>query len=326
MPAVELLKTTLAAILPLFGLVLVGYLGKKTRVLLESDAGVLSRFVVNIALPAFIIDAFLNNHVRTEYFKLPIVLWVAAALAFALGVLANGALKGEKRSAGATAMSSAFGNTGYLGYPLTTALLPGLLPAAVICDQLGMALLLYPGVVIVASVFGRASGEPISKSFLRYARSPLFLAMIAGAVIALVRSRAMSGPELRAIDELAPLGQALASILHGLAEATIPVILVAIGLLLRTSTLASHWKAVTIIGVIKLLIMPLAGWALARYGLGLHGKTLTVCVLELAVPPSAAATVFAGEYDMDGPLAVAAFFALTVASAVTIPVMLTLLR
>jgi len=326
---VELFKSTLGAILPLFGLVLIGYLGKKARVLHATDAQVLSRFVVDIALPAFIVDAFVTHHLRAAYFKLPVTLWVASAIAFGATLMIGKLTRATPKTIGAMILLSCFGNTGYMGYPITTALLPKLLPATVLCDQLGMSLLLYPGAVMLGSIYGRTEEQSLRDAIGKFARSPIFIALVVGIAAALAPSlhAPIPGSPLVASYFFAhSLLRGILAVLHTTALATIPVVLIAIGLMLRPSTLKQHWKEVSYIGLLKLIVSPVVGWAVGRYALGFAGPLLTICVLECGVPPSASATVFAGQYEMDGSLAIAAFFALTIASAVTLPIAVTLLR
>ncbi len=77
---------------------------------------------------------------------------------------------------------------------------------------------------------------------------------------------------------------------------------------------------------LKLIIMPVIAYSVSRWVFHLHGGLLSVSTLEAAVPPAATTVVFAIRYRLDSDLAVALFFALTVASAVTLPLMLSILR
>jgi hypothetical protein len=111
-----------------------------------------------------------------------------------------------------------------------------------------------------------------------------------------------------------------------LGSVTVPVVLIAVGLLLRPSSLPQHVSKVAVIGLFKLVALPVVVWTVGRYLFHVTGSMLEVCVLQAAMPPSATSTVFAGQYDMDGSLAIASFFALTVISAITLPIMLGILR
>ena len=75
----------------------------------------------------------------------------------------------------------------------------------------------------------------------------------------------------------------------------------------------------------KLLVGPLAMWGLCRL-LGLGSEVRMDGVLEAAMPASVMASVLAAQNDMEGDFAVGVVFISTVLSAVTIPLLLTVLR
>jgi predicted permease len=312
----------LTAIIPLFALIFLGYVAKKIHLLHATDAPVLNRFVIFITLPAFIFHAILTNKLRPELIKLPFVFWVAELLMLGMAVAAGRFLKWPRPAIGTLAMQGTFGNTGYLGYPICTAVLPLRLPGAVIIDQFGMSIPLYPLAPIMGQMFGhgRAASASTASPF-QFLKTPVVVAL----VIAILLKFIPSG-WVPASPPLAEAGQLFMLLLTMIGNVTIPVVLIAIGILLRPSSLAMHGKKVAFVGIFKLLIMPIVVWLLAKYAFHISGSLLAVCVMEAAMPPSASSTVFAGQYDLDGGLAIASFFALTVVSAVTLPLMLGILR
>jgi len=327
---VLLFSKVLLSALPLFGLVAIGYLSKRFRILHVTDTDVLNRFVMDIALPAFIFDALVHNKVRAAYLTLPVVIWVSEIAVLLIGLAVAKLLKFGPKQTGTILLVSTFANTGYLGYPMTTALFPALLPATVIMDQMGMSMFLYPSAAMLGSVYGRSTGKSFWQSLSRSLRSPIFLAMLVGLAF---RFMPWPGPPAGHKAAIAyymavAIVQALGKSLHVVAQATVPVILISIGIILRPSTLTQHMGAVSVIAVLRLLVAPFVGFLVARYLIGIHDDPtlISVCVLECALPPSANATMFSGQYDMDGSLGAAAFFALTILSAVTIPLVLSVLR
>lgn len=315
--------------MPLFGLVAIGYLGKKLRILHVTDAEVLNRFVINIALPSFIVDAFLHNKVHVSYLSLPLVIWISNIGIFGLAFVASKLLKLNLKQTGTVLLLSTFGNTGFLGYPMTMALHPDLIPANVILDQIGMSLFLYPVALLLGGGLGRTSDESIAHSIYRFIKSPLMASMVVGLGFKLLPIPAMphGGPLGPVFVGASHALHALVSAIHLVGLSTIPVILVAIGILLRPSAIGSHLGNVAVIGLFRLIVAPIFGFLVSRYVLGIHDPALlTICVLISGTPPSATATVITGQYEMDGSLGVAAFFALTILSALTIPLMLSILH
>jgi predicted permease len=318
---VSVYSDVLTPIIPLFALILFGYLAKKTRLLHVTDAPVLNRFVISITLPAFVFHALLSHHLRADLLALPFIFWIAEALVLLIGRGSTRLLKWSGPQIGTLLLESIFGNTGYIGYPMTTAVLPIRLPAAVIIDQFGMSIPLYAGAPILGGFFGNSRIDVRPKIRLDFLRSPAFLALATGILVRLIPQRFVPTEPV-----LVNAGALFMKVIGLVGGVTVPVVLIAVGLLLRPSSLARHSAQVALIGLLKLIVLPIVTWLTARFVFHITGTLLEVCVLQASMPPAATATVFAGQYDMDGSLAIASFFALTVASALTIPLMLSLLR
>ena len=311
----------LFAIVPLFALILFGYVAKKTRLLHVTDAPVLNRFVISISLPAFVFHAVLAHRLRPELVQLPFLFWAGDLLLLGIGLTVAGLLRWPKPATGTLVLQTLFGNTGYLGYPICTAILPARLPAAVIIDQLGMSMGLYPGGPILGSIYGTSkSPKSFAKTF-SFAKSPVFITLIVAILLRLLPPSLV--PQNAALLVVGKLFMQVVALIGGV---TVPVVLIAIGLLLRPSSLAEHGSKVAVLGLLKLIALPVIVWSLAKFLFHIHGDMLEICVLQAAMPPSAMATVFSGQYDLDSNLAIASFFALTVVSAATLPLMIGLLR
>lgn len=317
---VELLRQVLLTILPLFGLIVIGYIAKRIRLLHVTDAQVLNRLVVQVTLPAFLFAAVATHTLEPVYVKLPFALWAGQAVALGVTWLYTRWMKLPRAKAGSMMLVSTFGNTGFLGYPLTMALMPNQLPAAVILDQFGMTLWLFPGALILAAFYGRQGDDPKS-GLAKLLKAPFFIALMAGILVRIVMAHVHISPGT--ITLAGGLGMKTVTLA---ASATIPVVLIAIGLTLRPGEVGSEVRQVMFAGAVKLAIVPVVAWAVARWVLRLRGDLVSVVVLEAAMPTAAVSTVFAAQLEMDGPFAVAAFFVLTLASSVTLPFTLAILR
>jgi malonate transporter and related proteins len=101
--------------------------------------------------------------------------------------------------------------------------------------------------------------------------------------------------------------------------------LVAMGLALNSYGLAGQVPAVLVMTVLKMLVMPLAAYALAVYGFGLPPLAAGVVVVLAAMPVGANAYLFAAAYERQ-PGAVSGAIALsTPISLVTLSALLLLL-
>ncbi len=315
--------------MPLFGLIAIGYLTKKARILHVTDADVLSRFVVDVTLPALVVDALLHNKLHNNYIGLPLVIWLSMPCAMALGLALSKLAKFGPKQTGTTMLLSGFGNTGFLGYPMTMALHPNLIAANVILDQVGMSMLVYPVALVLGGIYGRAGKQTLAETAFKVVKTPVFVCLVLGLTLRLIPipHAPHPGAMLRLYDGIAGFLGALAAAVHLVGSATIPVVLVAIGIRMRPSALKAHIVGVSIIGLGRLIVAPILGFLVARYVLQIHDPALLmICVVISGTPPSAAATVMAGQYDMDGGLGVAAFVALTILYALTMPLMLTFLH
>ena len=320
---------TVYSILPLFLLMACGALVRRSGLMEREASTLLSNFALDIALPALILVTLLTNKLSASYAALPVAMWAAQAAGFGLVLLGLSGLRLKRGSQGAS-LFGIFGNTSFIGYPVTTALFPGLLPATVIIDQIGMWMVLYGAMPALSSLYGdlteeertRRAGQSLWQRVLEQVKSPLLLSLIIG--LALRGFFALTGRSDLLLGSRASV--LILNTLRLLGGSAIPVIMIALGMRLSAGSVRRHLPVVGLLGAVKLIIMPVAAYLVSRWVFHLHGGLLSVSVLEAAVPPAATTVVFAIRYRLDSDLAVALFFALTVASAVTLPLMLSILR
>jgi predicted permease len=240
-------------------------------------------------------------------------------------------------------MVATFGNTGFLGYPITLALLPHMFTAAILVDQIGMSVILYPSSPIIGSIFGDAEkpnhrppafhkktphNQMIAKRFrpsdrtlnaLAFFRSPLFVAMVIGGAV-----RAMPWPDaITQSQAMQPAGKVVVKCLDYLGQGTIPLIMLSMGASLRPRSAHASIGPILLASGFKLLLAPLAMWVFLR-GVGVSGQVLTAGVMLAGMPTSVMSSVLSKHHDMDGDFAVGVVFITTVLSALTIPMWITL--
>ena len=318
----SLLSGTVIAILPLFVLMAAGVVVRRARILDRAAGAALTRFALDVAVPALILHTLLTKQFNAAFFLLPVTLWAAQAVAILVLLPASKLLKMNRHETGASIFSM-FGNTSFLGFPITTALFPNLLSAAVILDQFGMWLVLNPASVVVGHIFGE--GDPnavdagVGRRLLQQMKSPLLIALCLGLSL---RGIADFEPNLLQ----GPVAQVWLYALQMLGAAAIPVIMVALGMRLSAGAARRYIVPISALATIKLIVMPVVCYGVGRFALNLHGSLLSVAVLESAMPPAATSVVFAAQYRLNSDLAVATFFVLTVASAVTVPLAVSILQ
>jgi malonate transporter and related proteins len=139
-------------------------------------------------------------------------------------------------------------------------------------------------------------------------RNPLILACLAGF----------------AVNALGlPLPTIATATVDALGRASLALGLLCVGAGLELGRLAADRRAMVATCVLKLLLMP-AATALTCRLFGVEGVTAAAAVLFNAVPISASSYILARQLDGDAPLMAALITATTIAAALTMPVVLTL--
>lgn len=109
-----------------------------------------------------------------------------------------------------------------------------------------------------------------------------------------------------------------------LSEATIPAMLVLLGLQFQNLTRNLNLRALTAAGVLRLLVSPMLGFGLATV-FNLHGPALLATVSESAMPAAVTNTVLATEYDVEPAFVASVVFYTTILSPLTLTPILALL-
>lgn len=321
----SLFAAIFTALAPPFLLILLGWGLKRARVLHPAHVPILNGLVVQVTLPALVLHGLLNAPRLSPALALPVLaIWGAEA---ASGLAAYGvgrALRLPAGVLGAILLVGVFGNTGFIGYPMTLALYPKQFPSAILMDQFGMNIPMYLSAALLGAQAGGRTGEGAGgrrEAVLRFGRSPLFLSAVLGIVLRMVPVP----PPLVAFPLVREMGGVLGKCLEYLGQGTTPLVLLALGVALRPGAAGGRAGAAALACGCKLLVCPLALWGLC-HALGLGGEVRMEGILEAAMPASVMASVLAGQNDMEGDFAVGVVFVSTVLSAVTLPLLLTALR
>ncbi|MGH8540027.1 MAG: AEC family transporter, partial [Stenotrophobium sp.] len=146
-------------------------------------AQALNWWVINLALPALVLELIPTLHFDTNLWLLVVSQWLVFGGAFLLFHFLGRRLGWSKGRIGALILVCGLGNTSFMGYPMVAALRgQDGLALAVIADQLGCFVMLALGGVVVAVIYGGAKAHPreIARRVLLF---PAFLALLAGIVV-----------------------------------------------------------------------------------------------------------------------------------------------
>jgi predicted permease len=301
--------SVLALVAPVFALMGLGYAAMKLRWLPDGGHQVLAQFGFKIAIPAMLFKAMLAAgplagspfSLLSTYLLAVAIVWIAASLisAFVLG-------RAAEDHAGFS-MAATFGNTVMLGIPISiTAFGEGVAtPLALLISV--EAVLLW--IVATLQIEFARRGTDISfgalvSVFRDLAGNAVILSLVlglAGRAVGLT----LPGP----IDRLIGL----------LGQAGVPVALFALGMALANFRIGGgETRALGIIAVLKLLVMPFMAYATAAHIIGLPPLWIAVLTLHAAMPVGANVFLFAARYDRGAATASAAIALTTVVAVLTV--------
>jgi malate permease and related proteins len=265
-----------------------GLLFQRLRVFPDNAAEVLNKVVLYVCLPASVLLYAPRLVLGPEVLAVAAVPWLLLVATVALVSLGTRALGLRRDEHAVLLLCVALGNTSFLGYPLVRALLgEAALPYAVIYDQFGAFLILSTfGLYVLARYGGDAKPTPALIA-RRIATFPPFLALVFG---------------LTLMPETPPAW--IAAGLQDLADALLPLVVLAIGLSLQLRLPRNELKPLALGLALKLAVMPLLALAVAPL-LGLEGIARDAVVLESAMPPMVTAAALAISHRLAPALAAA---------------------
>lgn len=289
-------------------LLLAGYGAKKTGVLKSTDARVVNSIVINLTMPAFIFVSLHKQMLNSAMVKAPVLGFVMEMVVMGLAYLSARALKLDRRTTGGLMLAAAFGNTGFLGYPMVAAAFPHdgrAIPTAVMFDEFAMAMVLNSVGVAVATCFAGKRFEP--KAMLEFLKTPLFPSTIVALALRTVY-----------------IPQVILKTLEFLSAGTVPLAMISIGLSLSGGSLKKYPAALGAGFLLKMVALPLLVWATLPL-IGVGGTVRQVAILESAVPTAVVSGVIAGRYGANEEFVAAAIFAMTLLSVAVMPALMTLI-
>lgn len=301
--------STLSTVASVFLLLLAGYGAKKIGILKSTDTRVVNSIVVNLTMPAFIFTSIHSRPIYPAMVKVPILGLALQTAVLGLAYASARTLRLDRRTTGGLMLAAAFGNTGFLGYPMVAAAFSHdarAMPTAVMFDELAMSIMLNSVGVAIASSFGGKTFE--WRSLLDFVRNPLF----PSTVISLALRSVYVPPTIMKTLEF-------------LAAGTVPLAMISIGLSLSGRSMKKYPTVFATSCVLKMLIMPVMMYFVSPLA-GVTGVIRQVAVVECAVPTAVIAGVIAGRYGTNEEFVAGAIFVSTLLSIAVIPATLMLVQ
>ncbi len=265
-----------------------GYAFQRLRVLPDNASQTLNLVVLYVCLPAAVLRYAPRLHLEPALIGVAVVPWLLLIATVVLVWLCARAFEFRDDERAVLLLTVALGNTSFLGYPLTRALIgEHALPYAVIYDQFGAFLILSTfGLWVLARYGGDA--PPTARGMLqRVLKFPPLWALIAGFSV---------------MPEAPP--QWIAGALQRLSDALLPLAMLTIGLSVKLALPRDELKPLAVGLVLKLALMPALALLLVPL-LGLHGDMARTTVLESAMPSMVTAGALAISHNLAPRLAAA---------------------
>lgn len=295
----------LTALWPLFALLMLGYLARRFDFPGAAFWPPAERATYYVLFPALLVSRLSRAELGGAQ-SLQLVASVVAMLVIgSLLVLLLRPLLRQSNAAFTSVYQGALRFNTYVALPASVALVPdeGVVLAALLAAV--MILLLNLFCVLVFAWYGSARPTPIG--ILRaLASNPLILACLLGISLSL-SGLGLPAPVVPVLEQLG----AMAS----------PLGLLAVGAALDMRALRSSGVAVVGSTLVKLMLMPLLAWLLARV-IGLDDNATRVLLVFAAVPTASSAYILSRQLGGDAPLMANIITVQTLAALLTMPLML----
>lgn len=306
------MNTTFAVVVPMFGLILAGYLSARLRMLGDQAVEGLSVFVFNFAIPALLFRS-LGAGETPSHGDLDIVYayFIGAFVIFAGGALMSRLVfRTSLAEQALMGMTASFGNVVMMGIALGYVAFgaEGILPITLIAS-FHSPLLLPLTMVLVELDRGHREGllRVAAQAAIAVIRNPIVISIVAGVLWSL------TGWTLPAPAD---------GFLKLLSAAAAPCALFALGATLAQFKLGGDRNEVIAAMTLKLLAMPVVVWALAYYVFELPELQVGVATILAALPCGANPFIVARRYNIFVARAASAVLISTAISVITVALLL----
>lgn len=297
-------------VLPVFGIILTGYACGRLEVLGPASSEALNKFVYYVALPVLLFYAMARVH-PDEILNWPYLgaFGGGSVAVTVIGVLvARYVLRTRLSEQAMFGMVSIFGNTGYMGIPLSIVAFGdgGALPAIVATVFQTVFMIPVFAIMIEADLRGERGLTAAMNVTKSLTRNPLMVSSVLGLVWS------FSGVAIPA---------PLATFCEILSGAAGPAALFAVGMFLVGKPLRHGIGEVGLVTAIKLLIHPLVTWCLFAYVFDVAPLWQAVGILMAALPAGALCFVVAQNYNVYVQRTSAAILISTLVAVLTLSVL-----
>lgn len=292
---------------------------KKRSIIREEDSPLFARLLTQVALPAVIFYQLSTHPVSGRQFLMILVMIVTGLVSLLAAWGMGKLLRLDRPRIGALMLTSAFGSSALLGYPLIAFAFPGnpeAMADAILVSELGVGLPIFTLGPLIAMYFGETSGPPGRRArvLVDYFRSPVFIAVVLGLLVAPLRL-----PTEKLF--LAPVYEALRMVDGAL---TVLACLI-LALQLKLKSMKGIWLMLIVSAFIQMALEPWvaslqAGW------FHLAAEQKQVLTLISAMPSAVLGPVFATRYKCASETASALVLMNILLSVLVVPIVFSMLN
>lgn len=287
-------------IVPIFALIGLGYLARRTNLMVEGADAVLSNYVYWFAFPALLVLRLAQTPF-SSFFDLNLVLGYSLPLvviALAIILFARRADPGRR---GIMVLTTVFGNVAYIGVPFNT---------LAFGPEAGTVVIMTLALTTFWAIGLGQGTQDIHAAIKRLATNPLILAIIAGLACS-------------ALNFNLPI--AASRTLELLAGTAGPTALFALGVFLVGKHLRHEVRPAAFLSAAKLLLLPILTALTLKFIFPVEPTKFAVAVSQAAMPMAATNFVFAKKWNTDPELVGGAILFSTVVSIISLSILLIIL-
>jgi predicted permease len=290
-------------ILPVFIIISLGYLLERR---LSLDVRSISRVILYALAPCLVFSSTATSAVSgADIWKIVSFALLTTLTVGLVSWAVARALRFSRAMESAFLLTTLFVNAGNYGLPVNLfAFGQASLERAAIFFTVSALLTSSVGVYLASR--GQASGLDALRNVFKV---PIVYGALAGFVVNLA---AITVPE--------PVAKAV-SLVGG---ASVPLMLLLVGMQLARTSLAGELKVIGLATFVRLVVAPTLALVLAAW-LGLTGVTRQACVTEASMPTAVTTTILATEFEAEPQFVAGVVFVSTLASVITLTLLLALL-
>jgi len=284
-------------------------------VLKKEDGALFSKIVMHITLPAVVFSVLSHSKaLEWEYLLIAFYILLSEVLILLIAWFIGRKMNMSRAQLGTLMIVSAFGSSALLGYVLIGQMFPSSVAAiseAVIVSEFGVGVGLFTIGTMVALYFGSNASlkQTPLQSLMIFAKSPLFLAIIAGLSYSILNLPTNIPVIKEMFDAIGLIG-----------KANTFFVALTVGVLLEFKGVRSILPFVAVAVVLKLFVAPLLVWVPVSL-MEMSKLQLEVAMLESSMPSAMLSVVLAAKYGCDAKLASKLVFITTIFSIITIPLL-----